>query len=221
VVEKTRCSFYAGKVLSKPTAADFAPFQEWLMGDEVPIAAAPVTPPAPVPWQAAFAQLRAQIGSDLRFDELLLKRNYRAVSDIPNRETAEAVYKFIKGFVVVPIAQPAPAADSVPGLPEGHPILLVTAQALWARMATIKDGIETFKWLLNDLAELTDDATASKHLINALGSYGIANVPSFKSLDQMKKCAKGFLETLQAIAEGKPSGIEPSITDELPHKAVA
>lgn len=32
IVDKTRCSFYSGKALTKPKAEDFAPFRDWLSG---------------------------------------------------------------------------------------------------------------------------------------------------------------------------------------------
>lgn len=50
VVDKTRCSFYSGKVLPKPGEKEFAPFAEWLKGakDSVPQATAGAPPVAAV-----------------------------------------------------------------------------------------------------------------------------------------------------------------------------
>lgn len=41
IIDKTRCSFYAHKALSKPAAKDFAPFAEWLKGAPA-VAAKPI-----------------------------------------------------------------------------------------------------------------------------------------------------------------------------------
>ena len=45
IIDKTRCSAYAGKVLKKPGDKEFAAFADWLKGEALP---APVAPPAPV-----------------------------------------------------------------------------------------------------------------------------------------------------------------------------
>ncbi len=45
-IDKTRCSAYAGQVLTKPGPKEFAPFQEWLKGAKV-VAAANGAPPTP------------------------------------------------------------------------------------------------------------------------------------------------------------------------------
>lgn len=47
ITDKTRCSFYSGKALSKPAAKDFAPFAEWLKGAAAPVAPKQETPPPP------------------------------------------------------------------------------------------------------------------------------------------------------------------------------
>ncbi len=47
-IDKTRCSHYAGQVLTRPGAKEFVPFQEWLKG-------AKVVAPAPAPPTAAGA----------------------------------------------------------------------------------------------------------------------------------------------------------------------
>ncbi len=46
-IDKTRCSFYQGRMLTKPGAREFAPFQEWLKGAKV--AAGAGSPPTPAP----------------------------------------------------------------------------------------------------------------------------------------------------------------------------
>ena len=47
IVEKTRCSALAGKVMAKPSAADFQPFADWLKGEQR--AETPAPPPLPLP----------------------------------------------------------------------------------------------------------------------------------------------------------------------------
>jgi hypothetical protein len=47
IVDKTRCSAYAGKALTKPTDKAFEPFRDWLSGTK-PEPPAPVTTPPPV-----------------------------------------------------------------------------------------------------------------------------------------------------------------------------
>jgi len=42
VTDKTRCHHYARKAIATPTAEDFLPFAEWLMGDKLEDRAAPV-----------------------------------------------------------------------------------------------------------------------------------------------------------------------------------
>ena len=46
IVDKTRCSAYAGRVISKPKPEDFQPFADWLRGAK-PAAAAPPPPVLP------------------------------------------------------------------------------------------------------------------------------------------------------------------------------
>lgn len=47
IVDKTRCSYYAGKALQRPKDEDFAPFRDWLSGAAPKEVAAPAANPAP------------------------------------------------------------------------------------------------------------------------------------------------------------------------------
>jgi len=51
IVDKTRCSYYAGKAITRPAAKDFQPFLDWLRGAPVVSTPTPTTPP-PAPAQA-------------------------------------------------------------------------------------------------------------------------------------------------------------------------
>lgn len=48
LIDKTRCSSYAGTVIKKPKAADFQPFADWLKGEKK-AEPAPAPPPPPPP----------------------------------------------------------------------------------------------------------------------------------------------------------------------------
>lgn len=70
IVDKTRCPFYTGKAISKPTDKDFAPFIEWLKG-------APTQPPA-APKAAPKSQSSTNSGGNPQ----------KGVSETPEATTA-------------------------------------------------------------------------------------------------------------------------------------
>ena len=73
IVDKTRCSVYAGKAITKPKEKDFAAFRDWLSGEPAPKVEAETRPelkapertkqdakPTPnVEWNKAFAEIKS------------------------------------------------------------------------------------------------------------------------------------------------------------------
>lgn len=84
ITDKTRCSFYTGKVIPKPKAADFQPFKDWLSGvkrsEPTP---APTTNPIKAETIKPVAQPDPFAGKDKVAKLLVLGRNacneYRAL----------------------------------------------------------------------------------------------------------------------------------------------
>ena len=137
IIDKTRCSDYAGNVPSKPGAKDFEPFRDWLKGakrEPVPVQptqAAPVNGSsngnhaAPAwDWRVvlpAFERIEAQVGHD-RFVAMLGASGYTKLEELGTRENAAKLYKCMTAEIEMFGIDPSMAPQSAPVMPEPVPI---------------------------------------------------------------------------------------------------
>jgi hypothetical protein len=97
IVDKTRCSAYAAKAITKPSEKDFQTFCDWLKGAKRIQESAQKgihAIPTPSPWRPAFEELEQSIGRQPYLRALGVE-GFTGLDEITDRDTASRVYKAV------------------------------------------------------------------------------------------------------------------------------
>jgi len=149
-----------------------------------------------------FLELKAAIGSELRFAEMLAKHGNGAqtIAELGSLKNAGAVYKKILAQIPEakrpkPKAEPRTAAERVPS----------ALQEIWDQLnGDIKATIEEFQRLKHDLIDLYGDEDGNRQYYYAMESVGVKHANEFTGVGGTEKArcaAKLIFEQLNAPAQ--------------------